>query len=212
MSKILAFRFVWIISGFCLMNSFVQAQDGPIYRRREKEQQEEQEKKELLEKLFVGGNLSLGFSGYNGASSFSFYISPVIGYHVTDKFNVAAGPLYSRYSLNYGSNSAKFTQNIWGGRIFAQYQLINSIYIHAEYESMNVLSEQAYQQSNYKLTQWIGNPMIGVAFVNNSGERFFQSFTLLYNTNWNVSRGGIPISPYGNIPIVTRLGLFYTLK
>ena len=67
-------------------------------RREEHPEHPEKEPSPFFSRLWYGGGVSLGFSGYNGASVFGFGISPMVGYKIYGPFSV--GP---RISLDYTS-------------------------------------------------------------------------------------------------------------
>lgn len=92
----------------------------------------QKERPPLKDRFFIGGNLGLNFGSLTYIN-----ISPTIGYRVTEKFGVGLGPSYSYYSDNRDKNY-KYSTNTYGGRLFTQYQLLESVLLYSEYEMINV--------------------------------------------------------------------------
>jgi len=164
---------------------------------------------QFLDNVFVGGNLSLSAASFGGSGNFFVYFSPLIGYKVTKNLNVAVGPLflYSKYSyVNRYNATGNIAQTIFGPRFFAQQRIYRQFFIHGEIEGMHIQNPDNSQP--YKSpTNWIVNPLLGVAIVNDSGNRSFYSLTILYNLAYSSQL----FSPYGT-PLVVRAGLFFNWR
>lgn len=84
------------------------AQDDRDRREERREHPERQAKKELTgfaSRLWYGGGVSIGFSGFNGASVFSLGLSPMVGYKIYGPFS--AGPRVSLYYTSYKQRGFK---------------------------------------------------------------------------------------------------------
>ena len=204
-----------LIIGFSFLSNHIFAQDttqtqptGPdaIFKKRKQEPQDD-EKPKLIDKAFIGGNLSLSFASFGGSGNFYVYVSPMFGLHLTPNLNVAAGPLYL-YSKSTGyyynsNNTYEQTQSVFGPRFFVQQRLYRQFFIHGEIEGMNVQYQDNLSATPRKLTKFLTNPLLGVAIVNDSGGKSFYSLTILYNLAYSSQI----FSPYGS-PLVVRAGLF----
>lgn len=78
-------------------------------------------------RFFVGGNLGGGIS--NGIIQAD--VSPHIGYYVTDKFSVGAGPSFLYFKRD--SDSYRYL----GGHAFARYDVLRGLFLQAEYDYLN---------------------------------------------------------------------------
>jgi hypothetical protein len=64
--------------------------------RDREEKRESSDKSDFASRLWYGGSIGLGFSGYNGASQFGIGVSPMVGYKILPFLSV--GP---RVAVNY---------------------------------------------------------------------------------------------------------------
>lgn len=198
--KIIAKSMV-VASALCMCLS-ISAQ--PIYKKRQKPE-------DIWEKSFMAINLTPSF----GFGAFGAYISPTVGYHVTENFNAAAGPLYMFTSFGpRTTGGSRVTASIWGGRLWAQHRIFRTFFAHAEYEVMNAIQLEPRTRA-YLINpdgsfprQTLGNPLVGVAFVN-EGDRSSNSITILYNLNYIET--ATPYSPILGAPIVFRASLNFDL-
>lgn len=78
------------------------------------------------EKLFTGGNLGLTFGSYT-----NIIISPVIGAKLNEKVYAGLGIEY-QYTKDKRFNPS-LTYNQYGGRVFAQYNIVPKVYAHTEF-------------------------------------------------------------------------------
>lgn len=173
------------------------AQDEkPIFKERTRPE-------DRLKKAFVGINVTPSF----GFGAFQLYVSPTLGYQVTNNFNVAAGPLYMFFTQRNPNTGTRQNYSIWGARLWAQHRIYRTFYAHAEYELMGAIRGVNPATGNLE-RQTIGNPLVGFALVS-AGDRSFQSIALLYNLNYIDG-----LTPYGTLagaPILIRAGWCFNL-
>ncbi|MCP4356260.1 MAG: hypothetical protein GY793_11690, partial [Proteobacteria bacterium] len=104
----------------------------------------------LNDKIFFGGGIGLQFGSYTGIE-----ISPVIGYKPIDN-------LYTGLKLTYqyyGGSNTDWSQNVWGGSVFAEYVLLDRFVGHAEYEQLYV--KESYDSGVASYEFWVETPLIG---------------------------------------------------
>lgn len=66
----------------------------PVFAQKSKKKSKKGENKtEFKDRLWYGGGVALGFSGYNGGNVFAFGLSPMVGYKITPAISV--GPRVS---------------------------------------------------------------------------------------------------------------------
>jgi hypothetical protein len=137
----------------------------------------------------AGGNFSLWFG-----NNTTIDISPLAAYKITEKAHIGIGGTYRYYSSTNASTS------VYGGRLFLRYMILESIYAHAEYESLSV----EYYLSNGKLTRnFVDAALVGATYRSMVSNRFASTFSVLYNTNFVLNT-----SPYAS-PLVIRVGFEY---
>lgn len=83
------------------------AQDASAQRSRDRNQDEKDHKSGLTSKLWYGGGVIIGLSGFNGYSSFNFGLSPMVGYKIVGPLSV--GP---RVAYDFISNKQRGFKSI----------------------------------------------------------------------------------------------------
>jgi len=94
---------------------------------------------ELLERLWYGGGLSLGFSQGNGASQFQLGASPMVGYKIAEpwSFGPRVAITYNHYRVRVFSEVETANPISWAVGAFMRYKLFPAIFAHTEYEFAN---------------------------------------------------------------------------
>ncbi len=144
----------------------------------------------LSDKIFFGGGIGLQFGSYIGVE-----ISPVVGYKPLDN-------LYTGLKLTYqyyGGSSVPWSQNVWGGSVFAEYVLLDRFIGHVEYEQLYV--KESYDSGAASYEYWIGTPLIGGGIYQKMGDRSAFVIMALFDVS------GSSNSVYSN-PIIRISFLF----
>lgn len=147
--------------------------------------------------FFVGGNLGLQFGTVTLID-----VSPMVGYFLTQNWNVGIGGTYKYY--RYKLLQSEYTSTYYGGRAFSQVylaskkvQILNHIFIHGEYEYLNIRfntdNAGAFEKTN--LESYFG----GLGYRAPISQKVSFSILLLYNFNDSAE------SPYEN-PVI-RVGV-----
>ncbi len=129
----------------------------------------------FIDRLFYGGDISLNFGDVT-----YIYLAPTIGYKITPKFGVGLGPSYSylndkRYINNH------YETNTYGGRVFAQYRVVEQAMLYSEYELVNA---EVYNLLQTKLVRVnIGSLLVGGGYIAPIGAN--SNFTIM--GLWNVT-------------------------
>ena len=165
--------------------------------------QQTQTSNSVLDRLRLGGSFGLTFGSIT-----TIEISPTVALQVTPKLTTGVGIIYQYYkSIIPGY---KYQDNIYGGRAFGMYNIINGISAHVEYESIS--RKYLDLGGNSRPTQ-LNSFLVGGTYSQPTGGRFIRAvnFTALYNLNYNSqvnpSNPGQNISPYGS-PLVIRASFF----
>jgi hypothetical protein len=149
-----------------------------------------EEKPPLSERMFFGGNFAMQF----GTITF-IDVSPLAGVMITDRFSSGLGITYQYFKDNRfigGEN------NIYGGRIFSRYNVLPNVFVHAEYESLNLDLFNPLRETFER--SWVPGLFVGGGYFAPFGNRGGANFTFLYNLIYDNVR-----SPY-NQPYVIRVG------
>lgn len=96
-------------------------------------------------RFFYGGNIGLSVSEY-----FDLNINPRVGYYLTP--NLALGVTAKYEYINYKGDYEPFKENIYGGGVFAQYDITSLIV--SESSSYGIFAITEYQHL-YVDTKWV---------------------------------------------------------
>ena len=171
---------------FCLFSLYISQLHGqpPLVQRDPNDG-----KQSFIDRLFFGGNVGLQF----GTQTY-IEIAPLIGYKVTEKLSTGVGLKYIYY--RFKDDYSKYTSNIYGGGPFVRYNIYEGLFLHAEYELLNLEVPDVYYTRYVRKN--ISSVFLGGGYRQMIGERSSLDFLLLYNINDTKD------SPYIN-PIV-RIG------
>ena len=114
-------------------------------------------------KWFYGGGLGLSFGTVDYVS-----ISPMIGYHVVPRFDVALQPFYSYTSYD----SPDFTANNYGADLIARFNVFRRLFLEGRYEwisyqYLNFAGNEDRKSDSYPFAgvgYYLGRGHVGVAF------------------------------------------------
>lgn len=141
------------------------------------------------DRVVVGGNLGAQIGRITIVE-----VSPNIGYKLTENLLAGIGGTY----LYYQDNDFDYSTNIYGGRLFGDYFILENFIAHAEYEVLNleVNVPTATHEVGDRIS--VGSLLVGGGVRTTMGSNAFASILLLYNLNESLH------SPYSN-PIL-RIG------
>ncbi|MBL7925173.1 MAG: hypothetical protein JNL88_13305 [Bacteroidia bacterium] len=134
---------------------------------------EKEARRPLKDRLFFGGNLGLSFGTLTYIN-----VSPVIGYRLTEKFGAGLGPVYTYYSDNR-DRRYKYETHMYGGRTFAQYQVMENVLLYSEYELINM--EVPDLLFTKLIRKNISSLFVGGGYAQNIGGRTSLSLMVLFN-------------------------------
>lgn len=154
-------------------------------------------------RIFTGGTLGLAFGSESLVD-----ISPMIGYKVTDKFQVGVGVTYQYWGFNdYGFN---LSSNVYGGRLFARYFIFKNIFAYGEYEWLNVQPIYTYIDpagtvfyAEDVVRQNVYSPFVGGGYRQQLSGKAAMYLLILYDLNYN----SLSYTPYSGSPWVVRIGM-----
>lgn len=128
-----------------------------------------QNKEPIGDRFFYGGNFGLMFGTITYVE-----LSPLIGYRITDKLSVGPGVSY----IYLQDNRFDLSTNIYGGRLFARYNITDYLFGHGEYEVLN-------RESPYSLDGRVNvtSIFIGGGYRQRLGANSFLSIMGLWNLN-----------------------------
>lgn len=147
----------------------------------------------FAKKLFFSGNFGLQFGDVTNVE-----ISPVAGYHITNRLSAGLGITYIYFRQKIG-NFDKLETNVYGYRLFARQSINQQLFIQAEYENLSL--ELLNPLDNTTFRDWVPGTFIGGGFFQPVSENVGFTAVALYNVTYDDLR-----SPYNN-PLVVRVGI-----
>ena len=154
------------------------------------ERKENQSQKRFADNLFFGGIVGLQFG-----SQTRIEIAPIIGYKITERLSAGLGLKYIYYKIKDNYSTLNYSTNIYGGGPFARFTLFEGLFLHGEYEILNL----EVPDLNYNLKREnITSVFLGGGYRQMIGDRSSIDLLILYNVNDNRN------SPYNN-PVI-RIG------
>jgi len=136
------------------------------------------------EKVFFGGNVGAQFGNVTVVN-----VSPLVGYKITERIATGVGVTY----IYYNYKAFNFSSSVYGGSLFGRFYLMENIFLHGEYELLNIDSYDFPGKRTY-----IENIYVGGGYRQMIGARSYMTIMALWNINES------KYSPYGN-PII-RMG------
>ncbi len=123
-------------------------------------------------------------------------VAPQLGYHITDRFSVGAGPHYSFYQNNNPYSPPNFSTHIWGFKSFTRlsiireapeilpFYLFDELFAHIEYERTS-LENQFFNAPSYPAEGrfWTDYFYIGAGISQRIRGYSAYSILLLWNLN-----------------------------
>ncbi|MCX2745010.1 hypothetical protein OO013_14095 [Mangrovivirga sp. M17] len=155
-----------------------------------KRYQQEKEDNEFWQKVRVGGGLGFGFN------PFYLDLSPSVGYMVNQRFMTGFGIRY--LYVKYDDPFFEGSYNSYGGSLWANYFILNNIFLRTEYEMLRV---DFVEDARLK-REWVPSFFLGGGYVQPIGRTGSGVFlSALYNLLHDDIK-----SPYGS-PLVIRAGI-----
>lgn len=150
------------------------------------------------DKMFYGGNIDLWFS-----TNYSiFLIQPIIGYKLTDKFQIGIDPLYIYSSQTfkdyYTGADFKLNINAYGPGVFSRYLINDNIFAHVEY--MGLSYNYYIESTGTNLSKFSNSMYVGGGYMpGGSGIYIMALYDLLHDTKTSLNRD----------PLVFRVGFVF---
>ena len=134
-------KVILLFFAVCLLMQVTHAQDNR-YQTNPDATNASKEKVPLKDRLFFGGDLGLSFGTVTYVN-----LAPIVGYKFTQKFGAGIGPSYAY--VKDSRQGAAYSASSYGGRIFAQYKVIEQAVAYTEY---SVVNADAFDEFKY---QWV---------------------------------------------------------
>jgi hypothetical protein len=132
---------------------------------------------EWKKKFNFGGN----FQAWFGNPTFVF-LSPTVGYMLTDNLNVGVGGIYNYTQVNLGTYG-KFKQSIFGSHSYLRYIIAQNYFLQTQFDKL-------YQPDYYSTVPdrklWVDYWLVGGGLRQPIGDKAAIITSLMYNLTPNV--------------------------
>ncbi|MCL2131229.1 MAG: hypothetical protein FWH36_02050 [Lentimicrobiaceae bacterium] len=149
---------------------------------------------DYLQRISVGGT-----GGFSVGHATYIEVSPHAAYHFNEIFCVGLGGTYTFYYDNF----YKYSNHIFGARLFSEAHFLNFLGVHATYRALNY-ENPTYLVENERI--WSNNLSLGGGYYQRSG-RLAVYFYVLYN--WSDRP---PQENIYNFPVLFEAGFTFFLK
>jgi hypothetical protein len=123
------------------------------------------------EKLWYGGGVNLGFSGFNGTSAFGFGVSPMVGYKIVKNLSVGPRVSFLYTSLkNPGYKALNLLDTEAGA--FVRFHIFRGFFIQGEFSN-----------------QWSQEPFTADPITRTISKVKYQRFNQYGGVGYNFGRG-----------------------
>lgn len=169
MKKLWAYTLVLLI--VCLASKLV-AQENQTNQQPTMAMDETPETKtDWTKRLFTGGGIGLQVGG-----SYTYVgLSPILGYRITDKFSAGLGATY----IYLQDKPNKFSTSVYGGKVFAEYDIYRGFSPHMEYEILNLEIYDRFVFNRKRIN--VDSFLIGASYVQPIGEHSGIYIMALFN-------------------------------
>lgn len=133
------------------------------------------------ERIYVGGYIGLQIGTIT-----AIVVSPTVAYRFTNRYTMGLGGTYQYYRDRGWGVSPEFSAstNIFGGSVFARYNVTRQFFAHTEFEALNLDSQMGFGTgSSLDGRFWEYNYFAGGGYRTPLGPRAYLNLMILYNFN-----------------------------
>jgi hypothetical protein len=125
----------------------------------------------LHAQIYTGGNMSAGY-----ANGLYLDIAPIIGYRI-ERYRIGASPVFSYRTQTSGSAYVLS----YGARLFNQFDIVEGLFAHAEFQVLNTEYVVNYPDGSMKTRVWSKALPVGAGYQYNISERATFQAMVLYD-------------------------------
>lgn len=122
----------------------------------------------LKDKIYVGSGLNFLL----GTVTF-IYVSPMVGYDITEKFSAGIGTMYQYYRLNLGGGNIGYSNSLGGG-VFTRFRPIKKLILET---SINTYITTYNGNVKVRSNSW----MLGAGYANSMGRKAYYQAMIQYD-------------------------------
>jgi hypothetical protein len=169
-----------IVVLFVLFYFSAPAQTDKVYTGRDTSQTPRERRPpkntDWMKKMSFGGN----FQAWFGNPTFIF-LSPTIGYDITERLNAGIGGIYSYQQFDNGYYGT-FKQSTFGVHTYIRYVIAQSFFVQTQFDD---LYQNDYYSYNPNEKVWVPYWLLGCGFRQSIGDKAALTTSLLYNLTPN---------------------------
>lgn len=175
----------WLLPVLCLFSTMMWAQAPDDYVRSDASTRQDtaETPRPWKDRFYYGGGLGLGFGTITNIS-----VEPIVGYKITRNGKLSAGLGATYWYYRDNRDAYNFETNVYGGKVFARYRILQPLFAHVEFEELNM---ELYQPRVVGLARyWIPFLYVGGGYAAHLGGNNY----LLAMVLWDVLQD--PRGPY----------------
>lgn len=156
------------------------------------------------DRLRLGGSFALTLGTFTNIE-----VAPAAGLQLTDRLAVGGSVVYRYISNRDFFTGRRFTDNFYGGRVFAFFNILENINLNAEIETLNV----SYFDNSVKRRTNLNSLLVGGSYSTPLGGRYVRAASIMFLYNLSFNSHVNPTQPANNIypsgsPLVIRFLFF----
>lgn len=118
----------------------------------------------FTDRLFTGGDIGMQF----GSQTY-VQIAPLLGYRATPDFSLGITAKYIYYNINDNYSNYHYETNTYGGGLFMRYNVMEAVFLHAEYEALSLEVPVSPYEMNRRIVSGL--------FLGGGYRQFFGSYS-----------------------------------
>ena len=159
------------------------------------------------DRLRLGGSFALTLGTFTNIE-----VAPAAGLQLTDRLAVGGSVVYRYISNRDYFSGRRLTDNFYGGRVFAFYNILENINLNAEIETLNVSYTDVSGTRVNRRTN-LNSFLVGGSYSTPLGGRYVRAASIMFLYNLSFNSHVNPTLPSNNIypsgsPLVIRFLFF----
>ncbi len=193
-------RIAIILASFFCISGALMAQEDYDDKGTDTKVIEKQNKRSLKDKFEIGGAFAFQFGNTSNV-----VIAPTVGYRITPRFVVGAGPNYNFLSAQNIFTGVRESYHIYGARAYTRYLVIPQAYLTAEFEQLAASRKVVFDGNvlNKDSNTLPARLLLGAGYTTNFDKGFGFNMEVLYDVLDSPFSGnlipGVPLEIRGGV-------------
>jgi len=154
---------------------------------------------ELKQRIYVGGEFSLRF----GLLTY-LYISPIVGYDITEKFSGGLSTMYQLFRFRDPATNFVSSSHAYGGGVFLRYRPIEFLLLQTEFDLFNSDDFTTTTVSNDRVNVPVF--MAGLGYAGSMGDKAYYHLMIMYDFIDDIN---MPLPRFFTPPVYIKYGFVF---